>query len=53
VFEDCGRDFYRIDPLLFAPARVRVSNVASGRSFSAGRLDHALVAASFEGDDHG
>ena len=53
VFEDCGRDFYRIDPLLFAPARVRVSNVASGRSFLAGRLDHALVAASFGGGDHG
>ena len=53
VFEDCGRDFYRIDPLLFAPARVCVSNVASGRSFRGGRLDSALVAASFEGDAGG
>ena len=53
VFEDCGRDFYRIDPLLFAPARVRVTNMASGRSFVAGRLDPALVAASFEGDARG
>jgi methenyltetrahydromethanopterin cyclohydrolase len=51
VFEDCGRDFYRIDPMLFAPARVCVSNVTSGRSFRGGRLDHALVAASFEGDE--
>ena len=53
VFEDCGRDFYRIDPMLFAPARVCVSNLASGRSFRGGRLDPALVAASFEGDDRG
>ena len=53
VFEDCGRDFYRIDPLLFAPARVSVSNLASGRSFHGGRLDAALVAASFEGDGRG
>jgi methenyltetrahydromethanopterin cyclohydrolase len=48
IFEEYGYDFYRIDPLLFAPAEVVVSNLASGRSFRGGRIDGALLAASFE-----
>ena len=31
---DC--DFYEIDPLLFSPAQIRLTSVASGRSFEAG-----------------
>ncbi len=52
VFKDYGYDFYRIDPLLFAPAQVVVSSLRSGRSFHAGRLDSALLEASF-GGGHG
>lgn len=51
VFAEYEFDFYRIDPLLFAPAQVTVSNVASGRSFRAGRIDAALLARSFGAGD--
>jgi methenyltetrahydromethanopterin cyclohydrolase len=51
VFAEYGYDFYRIDPLLFAPAQVTVSNVASGHSFRAGRIDTALLARSFGAGD--
>jgi methenyltetrahydromethanopterin cyclohydrolase len=43
IFAAAGHDFYRIDPALFAPAEVWVSNLASGRSFHAGALDIELL----------
>lgn len=42
-------DFYRIDPMLFSPARVTVTAVDHGTSFAAGALDPALVVRSFGG----
>ena len=36
VLEAADWDFYKIDPLLFSPAEVRLVSVASGRSFHAG-----------------
>jgi methenyltetrahydromethanopterin cyclohydrolase len=39
-------DFYRIDRMLFSPAQVKINNLASGRTFSAGRIDAALLRAS-------
>ena len=36
IFERAGRDFYKIDPLLFSPAVVRFCNLDSGRYFSFG-----------------
>ena len=47
VFRDCGYDFFRIDPMLFSPARVAVTALGSGRTFHAGRLDAELLARSF------
>lgn len=47
VFKEYDYDFYRIDPMLFAPARAIVSNLASGNSFRAGAVNEALLAASF------
>jgi len=47
IFSECGYDFYKIDPLLFAPAEVVVTNVTSGRSFRNGRVAPELVAMSF------
>jgi methenyltetrahydromethanopterin cyclohydrolase len=47
IFSDFEYDFYRIDPLLFAPAEVLVCNVASGKSFRAGTRDAARLAESF------
>ena len=43
IFRDCGFDFYKIDPALFAPAEVWVSNVDSGSTFHAGAIDMALL----------
>ncbi len=47
IFQDCGYDFYKIDPMLFAPAEVRVCNVATGASFRAGARDAERLAESF------
>lgn len=47
VFKDVGYDFYKIDPMLFAPALVTVTALDSGLSFHAGRLDPELLEASF------
>lgn len=39
IFKDYGYDFYKIDPLLFAPAAVRVCNLDTGAVFEAGARD--------------
>ena len=49
VFRDYDYDFFRIDPMLFSPARVAVTALASGRTFHAGRLDAELLERSFGG----
>jgi methenyltetrahydromethanopterin cyclohydrolase len=36
IFTRYERDFYRIDPLLFSPAEIWLSSLASGRTFHAG-----------------
>jgi methenyltetrahydromethanopterin cyclohydrolase len=50
IFKAAGYDFYRIDPMLFSPARVTVSSVRTGRSFHAGRTDPGLLQESFGRD---
>jgi methenyltetrahydromethanopterin cyclohydrolase len=47
IFKDYGYDFYKIDPMLFAPAVAVVTNVATGRTFRAGSLNEELLAQSF------
>lgn len=49
VFEKAGRDFYAIDPALFAPAVVEFVNLDTGRRHRFGRLAADLVARSFAG----
>ena len=49
VFRDYDYDFFRIDPMLFSPARVAVTTLGSGRTFHAGRLDGELLERSFGG----
>ncbi len=49
VFERAGRDFYKIDPLLFSPAVVTFHNLATGRSQAFGRTDAAVLRKSFGG----
>ena len=43
TFREVEFDFYKIDPMLFAPAEVWVSNLASGRSWRTGSLDMGLL----------
>jgi methenyltetrahydromethanopterin cyclohydrolase len=43
IFRDVGFDFYKIDPALFAPAEVWISNLDSGRSWHAGAIDMDLL----------
>ncbi len=43
IFKGAGYDFYKIDPALFAPAEVWVSNIASGRTWHGGAPDMALL----------
>lgn len=47
IYEDAGRDFYEIPIELHSPAEIHLTNLASGRTFSAGRINHEVLTASF------
>lgn len=47
IFKRYDNDFYKIDPLLFSPAEVWLTSVSSGRTFHAGRVNAAVLRASF------
>jgi len=47
IYEEAGRDFYAIDPAIFAPAQVAVTSLRSGKSYVAGGLNVELVTRSF------
>jgi methenyltetrahydromethanopterin cyclohydrolase len=47
IFKEYKYDFFKIDAMLFSPAKVIVTAVDSGRSFHAGQLDEALLERSF------
>ena len=49
TFKDYGYDFFKIDGMLFSPAKVVVTALKSGKSFHAGKLDYALLKQSFGG----
>jgi methenyltetrahydromethanopterin cyclohydrolase len=49
VFKDAEYDFYKIDPLLFSPAQIRLTSTGSGRSFEAGQVNLAVLERSFWG----
>ena len=49
VLKDANFDFYKIDPLLFSPAQIRLTSVASGRSFEAGAVNLEVLERSFWG----
>jgi len=49
IFERYGRDFYKIDPLLFSPGEVWLTSLASGRTFHGGLLDPDVLRASLYG----
>jgi methenyltetrahydromethanopterin cyclohydrolase len=47
VFTNYNMDFYAIDPLLFSPAKVKISNLKTGNIFEAGELNEVLLNKSF------
>lgn len=49
IFDRYGRDFYKIDPLLFSPAVITLANLDSGRSFCFGRSLPDVLEQSFGG----
>ena len=40
-------DYYQVDPLLFSPAEIFMTNVASGRTFHAGQVNVDVLKKSF------
>jgi methenyltetrahydromethanopterin cyclohydrolase len=48
LFEKAGRDFYALDPALFAPAMVDLTNITTGRRHRFGTLSPDIVTASFQ-----
>ncbi|PKO52786.1 MAG: methenyltetrahydromethanopterin cyclohydrolase [Betaproteobacteria bacterium HGW-Betaproteobacteria-20] len=47
VFKAVNMDFYQIDPLLFSPAKVNITNLTTGNSFVGGELNESLLNQSF------
>ncbi len=47
IFTHYQRDFYKIDPLLFSPARITLINLDTGRSFSFGQFAPDVLVRSF------
>ena len=47
IYEDAGRDFYEIPIELHSPAEVHLNNLSTGHTFSAGSINHDVLAASF------
>ena len=48
VFKDYEYDFFKVDPMLFSPARVLVNNIETGHSFASGSIDPDLLEQSFK-----
>ena len=47
IFADYKYDFYQVDPALFSPAVVHFHNLATGKTFSAGKLNPEVMRESF------
>jgi len=47
VFKSYDFDFFKVDPMLFSPAQVTVTNANTGSSFTAGELNKELLVTSF------
>jgi len=47
VFKSYNMDFYKIDPLLFSPAKVLIHNLETGHHFEGGEFNQVLIEKSF------
>lgn len=43
LFKRYDGDFYKIDPFLFSPAKITITNTVSGRTYRAGRFNAELL----------
>ncbi|MEM2026688.1 MAG: methenyltetrahydromethanopterin cyclohydrolase [Candidatus Bathyarchaeia archaeon] len=43
IFKEAGQDFYKVDPKIFAPAKITIVNEKTGRIFTAGRINAGLL----------
>jgi methenyltetrahydromethanopterin cyclohydrolase len=50
IFKEAKYDFYKVDPNLFAPAVVAISNSKTGKTFQRGRINVEALIKSFEVD---
>lgn len=48
VYKAADCDFYKIDPGLFAPAKITVKNLKTGNTFTAGKINPEVLAKSLE-----
>ena len=46
IFREAGRDFYKIDHGLFAPAVITINNAKTGNTFKAGQINPKVLAES-------
>ena len=47
IFKAYEYDFFKIDPMLFSPAKVIITNTKTGNSYSAGERNQAMLNTSF------
>ncbi len=47
VFEEAGRDFYKIDPMLFSPGEIVFHNITTGNAFQFGGVNPQVLRKSF------
>lgn len=47
IFDECGRDFYKIDRMLFSPAKAILQSLQSGNTFSFGRVRCDILTEAF------
>ncbi|RLI34824.1 hypothetical protein DRO53_02705 [Candidatus Bathyarchaeota archaeon] len=48
IFVEAGKDFYKIDPGLFAPAKITITNRRTGKTYSAGYVNPEILKRSID-----
>ncbi|PHS11324.1 MAG: methenyltetrahydromethanopterin cyclohydrolase [Blastopirellula sp.] len=50
ILREAKFDFYKIDPLLFSPAKIQLASLRTGRSWTFGEVNEKILDASFQGN---
>ena len=48
IFKEAGKDLYKIDSNIFAPAQITINNINTGKTFQAGSINIDILKKSFE-----